>query len=177
MSVGTFTYQELCDLLEWSNKTIAKPKQFLELQRHCLFQVVGKTKFQRIHILKVYDQPTTNEVFYYPNGDIYANHPQVLIPKHLLDYGNMIVYCVRYGNQIYVGSTTRPRKRVGEHFRGEANDITYSMLQRGGTFELLEHITTTEEELRKREAEYIKEYVLTGAYVVINDRHNNSKDE
>jgi predicted GIY-YIG superfamily endonuclease len=174
LETGTFTWQQLCNKFEWSYNTSAKPNQLLELQRHCLYEVVGAGKGQRFHIIKVYDQPTTDKPFYLPYGDIYGNHQQVLVPKHLLDYSSMIIYRIVYGNQVYIGSTTRPRNRISEHFNGSANDMTYSMLQRGATFELLEHVTTSEEDLRQREAEYIKEYAATGVYVVINDRHNNS---
>lgn len=176
LKVGTFTYQQLCELLDWSyysnGTTKEKGKQLLELQRHCLFEKVGNTSNQRIHILKVYDKPTTDTVFYRPTkGDLYGNHPQVLIPKHLLDKGTMICYAVRYGNQVYIGSTYDIRKRINNHFKGYSNEHTYNMLKRGGTIELLEVITTTEEDLRQREVEYIKEYSLTGAYIMVNNQH------
>lgn len=163
-------------MLGWSNNTVAKSKQQLELQKYCLYEIVGAGNKTRYHIIKVYDQPTTEEMIYIQR-DIYDNHPQVLIPPHLLKYGNMIIYRIVYGNQIYIGSTFDIRSRISKHFTGAANDLTYSMLQRGATFELLEHVTTTEEDLRSKEVDYIKEYASTGMYIVINDRHNNSNNE
>lgn len=176
LSVGTYSYNQLCELLEWCNHTSSKHNQLLELQRHCLYQVVGKTKHQRIHILKIYDEPTTEKQLYYPNGDVYGNHPQVLIPKHLLEVGVKIIYKIQYGTQVYIGSSLNIRSRIKNHFKGYANDMTYSMLKRGATFELLEVVHGTEDDLRQREKEYIKEYVSTGMFIVINDRHNSSKE-
>lgn len=173
---GTYTYQQLCELFGWAyyrnGVTGIKGKQLLELQRHCLFEEVGNTTDKRYHILEVYDKPTTDTVFYEPNSnDIYANHPQVLIDSQLLNHGTMIIYKIQYGNMIYIGSTKSPRKRISNHFKGHANEHTYSMLKRGGTFEVLEVITTSEEDLRAREIEYIQEYKLCGAYIVINNQH------
>ena len=45
------------------------------------------------------------------------------------------------------------------------------MLNRGGTFEMLEHITTTKEDLRAREIEYIKEYKAREIFIVHNEQH------
>jgi len=165
--------------LEWCNHNKnqdIKAKQLLELQRHCLFEVVGGKKYQRIHILKVYEEPTTDKPLYYPNNDIYGNHDQVLIPQHLLVDGKLLIYKVQYGNVVYIGSTKLPRQRISQHFRGFVNKHTYEMLQKGGTFELIEVVNGTEEQLRAKETEYIKEYVSTGVYIVINEKHNSTKE-
>lgn len=173
LAVGTYTYRQLMDMVGWKFNTSPAPRanQFLELQRHCLMQVVGEKKNRRYHILKVYDKPTTDEVFYRPSNAIYRNHEQVLIPKNLLHYGVKIVYKIQYGNEVYIGSTFDINGRLSQHFNGHVNEHTESMLKRGGTFELLEHITTTEEDLRAREIEYIKEYVACGLYKVHNEAH------
>ncbi len=173
LKVGTYTYSQLMELVEWCNHNKnphLKASQMLELQRHCLYEVVGKNKWQRYHILEVYDKPTTDTVFYEPRVD-YANHPQVLVPSRLLENGSMIIYKIQFGNMVYIGSTMKPRGRISKHFNGHVNEHTYHMLQRGGTFELLEHITTTEEDLRAREIEYIKEYKACGMFIVINNQH------
>lgn len=171
---GTYTYLQLCELFGWTyysnGVTGIKGKQLLELQRHCLFEEVGNTNDKRYHILEVYDKPTTDTVFYEPKVD-YANHPQVLVDSQLLKNGTMLVYKVQYGNMIYIGSTLKPRQRICCHFNGHVNEHTYNMLKRGGTFEVLEVITTTEEDLRAREIEYIQEYKLCGAYILINNVH------
>lgn len=173
LEVGTYTYAQLMELLGWAINGNMKTRanQMLELQRHCLFEVVGKNRHQRYHILKVYDKPTTQEVFYRPNNEVYSIHPQVLVPSHLLENGSMIVYKIQCGNQVYIGSTKNPRNRISNHFNGYVNEHTYHMLQRGGTFEVLEHITTNEEDLRAREVEYIKEYKLCGVFAIINNKH------
>ena len=95
----------------------------------------------------------------------------MLIPKNLLHYGVKIVYKIQYGNEVYIGSSYDIMKRISNHFNGHVNEHTVSMLKRGGTIELLEHITTTEEDLRTREIEYIKEYVACGLYKVHNEAH------
>ena len=164
-------------MLGWVYATSSRRNQLLELQRHALIEVVGKGSHKRIHILKVYDQPATTEIFYRPNNEVYSCHEQVLVPKHLLDEGNMIVYKIQYGNEVYIGSTKRPRFRISEHFNGHANDMTYDILCKGATFELLEVVNGTEEQLRQREREYIEEYSSSGLYVVINERHNNTDKE
>lgn len=175
---GTYTtYRQLCQMLEWcyNGNMAVRANQLLELQRHCLIQETGAKKNRRYHILKVYDQPTTDEVFYRPNNEVYRNHQQALIPKHLLHYGVKIVYKIQYGNEVYIGSTFDVMKRISNHFNGYVNEHTESMLKRGGTFELLEYITTTEEDLRAREVDYIKEYVACGLYKLHNEAH--TKDE
>ena len=179
LQVGTYTYKGLMDMVGWKFNTspICRANQFLELQRHCLMQVVGKTKFTRYHILKVYDKPTTDEVCYRPNNEIYRNHEQVLIPKHLLHYGVKIVYKIQYGNEVYIGSTFDVNQRISQHFNGYVNPHTESMLKRGGTFEMLEHITTTEEDLRAREIEYIKEYKACEIFIVHNEQHTKDVKE
>lgn len=173
LEVGTYTYAQLMEIVEWCNHNKnphLKASQMLELQKYCLYQVVGKNRHQRYHILKVYDKPTTQEVFYEPRVD-YANYPQVLVPSHLLENGSMIVYKIQCGNQVYIGSTMKPKQRISSHFNGYVNEHTYNMLKRGGTFEVLEHITTNEEDLRTREVEYIKEYKLCGVFAIINNQH------
>lgn len=170
---GTYTYKQLMDMVGWcyNGNMTARANQFLELQRHCLMQEAGVKKNRRYHILKVYDKPTTDEVFYRPNNAIYRNHDQVLIPKNLLHYGAKIVYKIQYGNEVYIGSTFDINQRLSQHFNGYVNKHTEWMLKRGGTFELLEHITTTEEDLRAREVDYIKEFVACGLYTVHNEIH------
>lgn len=170
---GTYTYVQLMELTGWCYNTLpaTRAKQLLELQRHCLIQKVGKGRATRYHIIKVYDTPTTQDVFYRPNRELYSNLAQVLIPRELLKYGEMIVYKVQFGNQVYIGSTFDIMTRLSQHFNNHVNEHTYHMLKRGGTFEMLEHITTTEEDLRAREIEYIKEYKACGVFTVINNQH------
>ena len=174
LKVGTYTYSQLMELVEWCNHNKnphLKASQMLELQRHCLYEVVGKNKWQRYHILEVYDKPTTDTVFYRPRVD-YANHPQVLVPSHLLEYGTMLVYKIQFGIEVYIGSTKNPRQRISSHFNGHNhNPHTQVMLNYGATFEVLEHITTNENDLRAREVEYIKEYKECKAFVMINNAH------
>lgn len=175
LQVGTYTYRELMEMVGWcvNGTTMTKENQLLELQRHCLIQKVGKGSGTRYHIIKVYDTPTTKEVFYRPNNEVYSNHEQVLIPRELLKYGEMIVYKVQFGNQVYIGSTFDINQRLSQHFNGYVNPHTEDMLKRGGTFEMLEHVTTSEEDLRAREIEYIKEYKACRVFVVINNQHAN----
>lgn len=170
---GTYTYRQLMDMVGWcyNGNMGARQNQLLELQRHCLMQMVGRGKSTRYHILKVYAKPTTDEVFYRPNNAIYRNHEQVLIPKHLLRYGVKVVYKIQYGNEVYIGSSYDIMKRISNHFNGHVNPYTKSMLNRGGTFEMLEHITTTKEDLRAREIEYIKEYKACEIFIVHNEQH------
>ena len=176
---GTYTYRELMQMTGWcyNGNMGARQNQLLELQRHCLIQVAGERNTTRYNILKVYDKPTTDEVFYRPNNAIYRNHEQVLIPKHLLHYGVKIVYRIQYGNEVYIGSSYDIMKRISNHFNGHVNPHTQSMLRRGGTFEMLEHITTTEEDLRAREIDYIKEYIACGLYTVRNEQHAKVSNE
>ena len=150
----------------------ARRRQRLELQKYCILDVVGKNRYQRYHVLEVFEKPTTNAVFYRPNNEKYTCHEQVFVPRNLMDDGNMIVYKIQYGLEVYIGSTKRPRRRISEHFNGHNhNPHTQFMLQRGGTFEVLEHITTTEDDLRLKEQEYIKEYSMTGMFIMINNAH------
>ena len=58
------------------------------------------------------------------------------------------------------------RKGISGYFNA------YSMLKRGGTFELLRHIKTTQEDLRTREADYMKEYNSYCAYIIINNQYD-----
>ena len=157
-------------VLQWEHGS--KTKSVVRTTASLLNTGSRRTKYYTLpYSLKVYDKPTTDEVFYRPNNAIYRNHEQVLIPKHLLHYGVKIVYKIQYGNEVYIGSSYDIMKRISNHFNGHVNPHTQSMLRRGGTFEMLEHITTTEEDLRAREIEYIKEYKACEIFIVHNEQH------
>lgn len=152
-------YKELCGVMGWKITTgKSKKLQMEELKRLCRFHKSGNSFIiDEVYetIIEKVDLRTNGN-----NSDNFKEYQQFNVKKeHWFDIG--VYKIIDLNNNCYIGSTIRSfRERFVEHHRG-LQDNTKELMNNGGIFEIVKIMNNfNEEEIRKKENEYLQIYKL-----------------
>ena len=165
-------YKELCSALQESVKGgDSKISQLKEWSRFFNWKRQG----YKFIITEIYNEPKPKIDGRGKNPN--SHHNQKMHKKHsgykvsIENSKSIGVYKISLGNKIYIGSTTIGfRQRFLQHLYRDNTQPTREMLKNGAKFEVLEIMDgATEEEIRKRETDYVLHYRKNPQkYVLVN---------
>ena len=162
-------YKVLCDFLGEEIKVgSSKISQFKEWDRYFSFIKNG----QRIIIIEIFKTPKCKIDRRGGNNLGHYKHPNLGI-YNLTDEQNDLkgVYKIQLNDTVYIGSTIASFKtRYRQHcIDNDVIPYTHDLLEKGATFDILwiADKNNTEENIRMKEYNYIKEYINQG-YNVLN---------
>lgn len=161
-------WKELCKLQNWKVGSKTRITQEKTLNQVCKWNKQG----HKIFIDEVFGEIIPKEDKRRKGGvapcdDIYDKFH---VPKEYEE--SMIIYRIILDNEIYIGSTIKPKYRYYQHLcntNGKTKE-TCDMLSRGAVFELVHVFDEDEELMRMCESELIKLYSSDSRFICKNTK-------